>query len=305
MNYTINQLQVFLKVVRTQSVTKASEELHLSQPAVSIQLRNFQAQFSEPLTEIIGKRLHVTDFGKAIALRAEGIINQMEEISTLARGEKGILSGKLKLSIVSTGKYVMPFFIADFMRQHAGIELNMDVTNKAKVIDSLQRNEVDLSLVSILPEHLPVHKLDILENKLYLVGSSINQKNKGESVKEYIRRMPFIFREEGSGTRQMCERYLSKHKLPVVKKIILTSNEAVKQAVIAGLGISVMPLIGIRSELKRKELKIIEVAGLPLKTNWQLIWLKSKKLSPISLALLEYIKENKQKIINHHFETGD
>ena len=118
MNYTLNQLQIFLKIVQTQSVTKASEELHLTQPAVSIQLRNFQDQFDIPLTEVIGRKIYITDFGREIAKAAEVIIQQVHAINYKTMAYKGQLTGRLKISVVSTGKYVMPYFLSQFMQQH-------------------------------------------------------------------------------------------------------------------------------------------------------------------------------------------
>ena len=123
MNYTLNQLQIFLKVVETQSVTKASEELHLSQPAVSIQLKNFQDQFEIPLTEVVGRKLYVTDFGKEIAQAAEEIINQVYAINNKTLAYKGQLAGRLRLSVVSTGKYVMPYFLTSFMKKIQALNL--------------------------------------------------------------------------------------------------------------------------------------------------------------------------------------
>ena len=171
MNYTLNQLQVYLKVVQTQSVTKAAEALNLSQPAVSIQLKNFQDQFGIPLIEVIGRKVYITDFGKEIAVAAENIINQVYAINYKSLAYKNQLSGRLKIASVSTGKYLMPFFLSGFMRQHAGVELVMDVTNKNKVFESLKNNEIDFGLVSFLPPLLDIDKLDLLDDKF------INQKD--------------------------------------------------------------------------------------------------------------------------------
>ena len=121
MNYTLNQLQIFLKITQTQSVTKAAEELHLTQPAVSIQLRNFQAQFEIPLTEVVGRKIFITDFGKEISLAAEKILNEVYAINYKTMAYKGQLAGRLKISVVSTGKYVIPYFLSDFLNQHQGI----------------------------------------------------------------------------------------------------------------------------------------------------------------------------------------
>ncbi len=301
MNYTLHQLQIFLKIVNTQSVTKAAEELHLTQPAVSIQLRNFQSQFEIPLTEVVGRKIYITDFGKEIAESAENIINQVYAINYKTLAYKGQLTGRLKISIVSTGKYVMPYFLSDFIKQHDGIELSMDVTNKNSVLQSLESNEVDFALVSILPATLNVEKLDLLQNKLFLVGNRELKIKKSLSTKDIFKELPLIFREKGSGTRQAMEKFIHQHNIPALKKMELTSNEAVKQAVLAGLGYSIMPLIGIKNELHNHDLHIIPVKGMPVKTTWSLIWPKGKKLSPVASSLLNYIKKEKAKIVQEKF----
>lgn len=297
MNYTLNQLQVFLKIVQTGSVTKAAEELHLTQPAVSIQLKNFQDQFEIPLTEVIGRKIHVTDFGHEVADSAEYIINQVNAINYKTMAYKGMLTGRLKISVVSTGKYVMPYFLAGFMREHSGVELLMDVTNKSRVLESLKNNEVDFALVSLLPTSLSFEKLDLLENNLYLVGSPHSHFDENIGSEDFFNDLPLILREEGSGTRQTMQQYIEKNNIPIGKKMELTSNEAVKQAVMAGLGYSIMPLIGIKNELHNKQLKIIPMKGLPITTMWSLIWPKEKKHMPVPLAFLQYLNKEKTKIV--------
>jgi len=299
MNYTLNQLNIFLKIVETESITKASEELFLTQPAVSIQLKNFQDQFEIPLTEVIGRKIYITDFGREIAIAAKNIIEQVNEIDNKTLAYKGKLTGKLKISVVSTGKYVMPFFLSEFIRQHPGIDLTMDVTNKKAVINSLEKNEVDFALVSILPENLSVNKIDLLQNKLYLVGKL------NETKKIKIEKLPLIFRENGSGTRYTMEKYIEKNKIVLQKKMELTSNEAVKQALIAGLGYSIMPIIGIKNEILNKDLCIIPTKGLPIKTTWSLIWLKEKKHSPASNEFLNYLEKEKENIKKMFFSWSE
>ncbi len=302
MNYTLNQLRIFLKIVQTQSVTKAAEELHLTQPAVSIQLKNFQDQFEIPLTEVLGRKIYITDFGKEIAVSAENILNQVYAINYKTLAYQGQLTGRLKISVVSTGKYVMPYFLTDFMKQHSGIELLMDVTNKNKVVESLESNEVDFALVSILPNSLEIAQMELMQNKLYLVGNTERKFNKAHKVNELFEDLPLIFREKGSGTRQTMENFIEKNKLSVLKKMELTSNEAVKQALLAGLGYSIMPLIGINNELHNHELQIIPIKGLPITTTWRLIWLKAKKHSPVSLAFLDYLEKEKTQIVKNKFD---
>lgn len=302
MNYTLHQLQVFVRVVENRSITRAAEELFMTQPAVSIQLKNLQDQFEIPLTEVIGRQLYVTDFGIEIYHMAQNILNEVQAINYKTNAYKGMLSGKLKLSIVSTGKYIMPYFLNDFLNAHEGVDLLMDVTNKQKVIESLKENEIDFALVSVLPEGMEVFEEVLLNNELYLIANKDYSIPKKKLTKEELMKLPFIFREEGSATRKVMEAFFSKKEITVRKKLELTSNEAVKQAVIAGLGFSVMPLIGIRSELKNKQLKIIPLAGFPITTKWRLIWLKSKSLSPLAKEFVVYLGANKEKIERKYFK---
>lgn len=301
MNYTLNQLRIFLKIVEKQSITKASEELHLTQPAVSIQLKNFQDQFEISLTEVVGRKIYVTQFGQEIAEAAKQILQQVDTISYKTLAYKGRLFGKIKISVVSTGKYVMPYFLADFLKLHPGVELEMDVTNKNKVIKSLENNEVDFALVSILPEKMKVETIELMENKLFFVGNNDDQFRGKTSIETILKNKPLLFREPGSGTRLLMQRYIDKNNIAIQKKIELTSNEAVKQAVLAGLGYSIMPLIGIQKEIQSNDLRIFPLKGLPIKTDWNLIWLSGKKHSPAAIAYLDYLKKEKNTIMNSRF----
>lgn len=302
MNYTLNQLRIFLKVAETLSMTKAAEELHLTQPAVSIQLKNFQDQFDLPLIEIISKKIYLTGFGKEIVKSATLIMTEVHAIQHRMHAHKGQLSGKLKLSIVSTGKYIAPYFLTNFLKSHPGIEICMDVTNKTQVINSLERNEVDFALVSVLPEQPKIEKIDLMQNKLFLVGNGEMKLTRKEMDKKTLGSIPMIYREAGSGTRHVMEKYLRLNAVPAQKKLELTGNEAVKQAVIAGLGYSIMPLIGIRNELENNQLQIIPVKGFPIKSIWSLIWIKGKKHTPSAEAFLGYLRKEKQNIIHEKFD---
>lgn len=305
MHYTLHQLQVFLKITQTKSITKAAEELHLSQPAVSIQLRNLQDQFEIPLTEVVGRQLYVTEFGKEIALAAENILNEVHNINYKTLSFKGILSGKLKISVVSTGKYVMPYFLSEFMNTNSGIELEMDVTNKSKVIQSLQNNEVDFALVSTLPSGIAIASEVLLTNKLFLVSNKKITLTPREKIQDYLSNAALIYREEGSATRIAMETFLKQNGIQSKMQLQLTSNEAVKQAVIAGLGLSIMPLIGLKNELENGSINIVPLKKLPLVTNWTLIWLQAKKMSPAASAYLEFIRKEKNHIQQNHFSWID
>lgn len=302
MNYTLHQLKVFLTICEAGSVTKAAEALHLSQPAVSIQLKNLQEQFEIPLTEVVRRQLHITDFGWEIADTCERILNEAENINQKIESFKGQISGTLKLSIVSTGKYVMPFFLSQFLRENPAVKLKMDVTNKSQVIQSLEDNAVDFSLVSILPERISLETIPLMQNKLYLIGNKDFINEHPVNRLEDLERVPLIFREEGSGTRQTLERFTSFKNLRIQNSMELTSNEAVKQAVMAGLGYSIMPLIGIKNDLMLENLKIIPLDGFPLTSQWQLVWLKNKRFSLAAKAYIRFLEANKSTIIKDKFD---
>lgn len=289
MNYTLHQLQVFLEVVRQQSITKAAEEMHMTQPALSIQLKNFQMQFDFPLTEVIGRKLYITDFGQSIAGIAENVVKEAEAILYKTKEYKGLFTGKLRISSASTGKYVIPYFLEGFLQQYGGVDLLLDVNNKIKVVNTLRNNEIDFALVSVVPDDLAVNEEPLIENRIYLMG----KKSKLDT------NTPFIYREPGSATRLAMDHYLKKSNKR--KRLELTSNDAVKQAVIAGLGYSLIPLIGSKNELINKELHIISSKNLPIITTWKLIWLKDKKLSPVAQEYLNYIIKEKNQILKRHF----
>jgi DNA-binding transcriptional LysR family regulator len=250
----------------------------------------------------VGRKLYVTEFGEEIALAAEKILNEVYDINYKTLAFQGELSGRLKISVVSTGKYVMPYFLSDFIKEHPGLELNIDVTNKLRVIESLELNQVDFALVSVLPEKLKVNKVELMDNRLFYVASNNRNLSKKLTKKQLFEEVPLIYREEGSATRNAMETFITKNQFSIRKKIELTSNEAVKQAVIADLGCSIMPLIGIKNQLKSKELQVIPVKGLPINTTWNLIWLTSKKLSPAASAYLNFITSEKERIIKERFD---
>jgi DNA-binding transcriptional LysR family regulator len=301
MDYTFQQLRIFSTVSETQSITKAAEVLHISQPAVSVQLKKFQDFFDNPLYEVIGRKLHLTDFGHEIAAVCRSTMQEAQQLRNKSKEHKGELWGTLKISVVSTAKYVMPYLLSDFLRIHPGVDLKMDVTNKLSVIESLEKNEIDFAMVSTLPEHLQVEKIELMPNKLHLIGSK-NMPMITELNNELGSSHTFIFREKGSATRQIMENVLKDKKVSIAKQLQLTSNEAVKQAVLAGLGYSIMPLIGLKNALQSGDVKIMPVDGLPVTTNWHLIWLKNKKFGAAQTAFLNYLKEEKDTILHDKFQ---
>lgn len=300
MFYTLHQLQILVKVAEHQSITKAADELNLSQPAISIQLKNLQSQFDLPLTEVIGRQLYVTDFGDEIVARSKRILDEADAIRYTVDQYKGMLTGSIKISVVSTGKYVIPYFLKAFMDKYPGVDIMLDVSNKNMVIETMQKNDCDFSLVSIVPEEMNVEKLELMENRLYLAGSSENKTR--VQYPSDLKKLTLLFREEGSATRKAMIEYLKKHDITPAKSMTLVSNEAIKQSIIAGLGFSIVPLIGLRTVLETDKVRLYPIKGLPIRTKWHLIYNRNKQLTPAQKEFVNYINLHKEEVVEKHFD---
>jgi DNA-binding transcriptional LysR family regulator len=296
MNYTLHQLQVFVAIVECKSVTRAAEQLYLTQPAVSLQLKKFQDQFEIPIYEVIGRKFFVTDFGAEVYQSAKRIVAEMNALSSLTAEYKGVLSGKITLHSASTGKYIAPYLLADFAKRFPSVNIQLDVTNKRSVVQSLQSNTTDFALISELPTHIEVEEEILMDNELFLIANEPIRIHGREDVVHLLQRKMLLIREEGSATRNALERYLLQQNIQVKQKLELVSNEIVKQAVMAGLGVSLMPTIGILKELKEGKLHIVPVDGLPITTTWRLVWLKNKQFGPVEKEYLKFIREHKNKL---------
>jgi len=294
MNYTFHQLSILAVVAEEKSITKTAERLHLTQPAISIQLKKLQDQFEIPLIEIVGRKLFITPFGEKIVASAKRILTEANKLENEIISYRGGLAGVLSVSVVSTAKYIMPYLLSRFIEKNQGVNLQMEVTNKGQVVKHLEENKVDFALVSVLPKNMKINTLPLMENQLFLVG-------KDPKSKIDLSQVPLIFREKGSATRLAMESFLKSQKISVERSLTLQSNEAVKQTILAGMGYSVMPLIGIMDEIKNGDLHLINQKGLPMSTQWNLVWLKSKKLSPVATAYLNYLDKNHEQLIQQHF----
>lgn len=300
MNYTLHQIEIFVKIAELGSFSKAAKSLYLTQPAVSIQFKKFQEQFDSQLIELINKKVSITPLGQEILPIAKEIMRNQEKIKDTLAKSKGLVSGKIKISSVSTGKYLIPFFLKSFLDKHSGIDLEIDVTNRKQVISDLVKNNLDFALVSLLPNEIEVESIKLMENQLNLIGCADAQYNENHNIEAICSHFPLIYREEGSATKIAMKNYFSPFNIKT-KTMELVSNEAVKQSVIAGIGCSIMPIIGLKHNLESGELRIIPRKNLPVYTSWHIIWLKKKKLSFAANAYIEFLKNNKDFIIEQNF----
>ncbi len=302
MNISLHQLRIIQEIDLQRSITKASVALGMSQPAVSIQLKNLQDQFEVPLSEIIGKQIYITPFGMELVESAKKIFAEIEMIENRMMEMKGLLTGKIMISTVSTGKYLIPYLMADFMKIHPHLEMNLEVSNRLTVVSTLQENTADLALVSLIPEELDLDKIVLAENKWFLACSPENiNAYRTEIENGRWDKIPFVLREKGSGTRMMMERFFTDLNISLKSKMEFATNEAVKQAVMAGLGASLLSNFSMSQEILDKRIAILEYPGLPLSANWALIWLKQKNQNPAVKAFLNWIEINKESVFKAHF----
>jgi DNA-binding transcriptional LysR family regulator len=253
------------------------------------------------LTEVINKRIYITDFGIEIATTANKILDQVSEIQHKKALYQGKLTGKLKIAVVSTGKYVIPYLLTDFLKKNPHVELILDVSNRESVIKNLEQNEVDFVLMTRLPDHLNLDSIILMTNKLIFVGPKGSYLQYKKKKNKFFQDLPLIFREPGSATRKAMEDFVEQTKLPTEKNITLTSNEAVKQSIISGIGCSLVPLIGIKNEIMLGQIDILPLKGLPLISNWFLVNQRDKKLMPAAVAFKKYLSQNMNFLEEKHF----
>jgi len=297
---TLQQLKLFESVVRNRSFTRAAEEMHLTQPAVSIQLKRLEEQVGLPLLENVGKKIFPTAAGKSMYAAATDILNRVADLKREVESLKGEVRGPLQLSIVTTGKYFMPHLLGHFLHQHPGVVPLLNFTNRAQVVERLMNNEDDFVVMGQIPEEenrLVAHPF--LENILAIVAPPDHRlaQRKNLQLEEVIRER-FIGREPGSGTQMAFNRVLKKKGLTIVPYMELGSSEAIKQAVLGGLGIAVLSLHSMRVEQDAGKLVILDVAGFPIKRRWYAVHLKGKKLSLAAQSFLDFILEEGHRVLS-------
>lgn len=302
MNISIQHLRALQLVAEYNSITKAAKSIGMTQPAISIQLKNLQELFDVPLTEVVGKKIYVTEFGQELVETAERIFAEIEQIEQRMQEMKGLLAGKIRISAVSTGKYIVPYLMSDFMKLHPQVEISLEVSNRRTVLAHLQENATDLALVSVMPEEFDLEKVTLATNKWQLATSPENAPYYESQIKNgHWDKVPFVLREAGSGTRVMMEKFFKSRNISIKSKMEFATNEAVKQAIMAGLGASILSNFSMHQEIEDGRIVVLKYPGLPILGNWDLVWLKQKKHSPAVLAFIRWIAENKERLFAKHF----
>ncbi len=293
MHVTLRQLHVFQAVARHLSFTRAAEELHLSQPAVSMQVRQLEESVGLPLFEKTGRQISLTEAGHELNHYSQNICRELDEAAEVMESMKGVNSGHLKIAVASTINYFAPRLLAAFSKIYPGIELSLLVTNRESLVQLLKENEEDLVLMGQPPEEMDLEWEPFMENPLVVIAAPdhplVDKKN--ISMQE-LAEETFVIRETGSGTRIAIERLFDSAGLKLKKGMQMTRNEAIKQAVRAGMGVSIVSAHTIELELETGRLAILDVEGFPLIRHWHLVHRKGKRLSPAARAFREFVMEN-------------
>ncbi len=297
MHATLHQLKVFETTARLGSFTKAAEELSITQPTVSSQIKQLSKVVTLPLFEQIGKRLYLTDAGTELLETCQEIFEKLENFEMKIADFKGTKEGKLSLAVVSTAKYFIPRLLGYFCQEYPNIDVSLKVTNHKEIEQRMGENADDLYILSQPPQNLDLFTKPFLDNPLVVLAPSnhplVNEKNipikclDGES---------FIMREKGSGTRVAVENLFAQQNVSVRVRLDLGNNEAIKQAIVGGLGISVLSGHTLISQGNTDDLAILDVEHFPIKCRWYVAHLGGKQLSVIAQTFLEYLLEESQKI---------
>lgn len=292
---TLHQLKVFEATARQSSFTKAAEELYITQPTVSTQIKQLTKAVGLPLFEQIGKRLYLTEAGQELLQTCQEIFERLDNFEMKVADLKGTKQGRLQLGVITTTKYFIPKILGAFCQQYPGIDIALQVTNHQKLQERMSSNEDDLYILSQLPEDIDLYHQAFLENPLVVVARKdhplANQKNLPISS---LQDEAFIMRESGSGTRQAVQKLLIQNDVSVRVRLELGSNEAIKQAIAGGLGISVLSIHTLNAESAQGELTVLDIEHFPIQRNWYVAHLAGKQLSIIAQAFLSYLLEASQ-----------
>jgi molybdate transport repressor ModE-like protein len=293
---TLHQLQILEAIARHGSFTRAAEELELTQPTVSQQIKRLTQIIGLPLFEQLGKQIYLTAAGQEVLAASAIISEKFAELQIAIDELKGLKQGRINLVASTTAKYFVPRLLGTFRRKHPEIELALHITNQEGVLARLARNQDDLYFTGRPPSDSDIELRPILENPLVVVAPS-NHPLAGKTniaLKE-LATEPFIFREAGSGTRSVVEHFLAENRVAVDVVIELSSNEAIKQAIAGGLGISVLSQHSLDLETQNGLLTILNVEGFPIQRHWYVIYPRGKQLSVAAQTFLDFsIAEGKQ-----------
>ncbi len=296
---TLHQLRLFYSVGKHLSFTRAAEELHLTQPAVSIQIKRLEESVGIPLSEQIGKRLFLTEAGRELFEATRDVLDRLRVLNEDMIGMEEGVKGPLNVCATTTAEYFMPHLLGAFLKDYPRVEPRLTITNRANVIRRLEDNLDDLVIMGTVPNNnnLDLTAESFLHNPIVVIAPPNHPLAGEQSITlERIAQERFLSREEGSGTRAARIRLFAEHGLEANTYMELGSSEAIKQAVMAGLGISVLSLHNLRLELEADLLTVLDVQHFPMMRQWYAVHLRGKKLSNTSKRFLDFLVQDGARI---------
>jgi DNA-binding transcriptional LysR family regulator len=290
---TLRQLKIFETVARLLNYTRAAEELFLTQPAVSMQVRQLEEALGVTLFEQLGKRIHLTETGQEVLAYARNITQQLDEMETVLNRIKGLSGGRLRISVATTANYFIPTLLGTFSRSYPEVTISLDVTNRETLLRQLTENAIDLAIMGQPPAELDVEADMFMENPLVIVappGHALAKQKKIPLTR--LQDEVFLVREPGSGTRIAMERFFAKHDVHIKTGMEVGSNEAIKQSVQAGLGLGLLSQVTIEQELALKRLVVLDVKDFPIMRHWYIVHRRGKRLSAAAEAFKKFVLMN-------------
>ena len=287
---TLRQLKVFESVARHLSFSRAAEELHLTQPAVSMQVKQLEEQAGLPLTEMVGKKVFLTEAGEEVARQARRVAQQLREAEEALDALKGVRGGRLSIGVISTAKYFAPRLLAEFRRRHPGIELKLGVHNRETVVRQLADNEIDLAIMGQPPQEFTTVAETFADHPLVIVAAPDHPLASRERVAPGdLAEETFLIREPGSGTRATMERYFADAGIAPRHVLEMLGNETIKQAVMAGLGLAFISSHTVSLECEVGRLVRLPVIGTPVIRRWFVVHRADKELLPVAETFREFL----------------
>ncbi len=298
MHVTFRQLRSFSSVARHGSFSRAAEELHLTQPAVSMQVKQLEHQLAMPLFERIGRKITLTEAGDRVYAHAQAITEQIESLEAEINDFKGLEGGNLRISAITTANYFAPKLLGEFYRRHPAVKVSLDITNRDKVLSQLAENEVDLVIMGQPPSARDLEYAPFMDNPLVIVAP------RGHPL-DGMRRIPlkkmedevFLVREPGSGTRGAMERFFKKHGIKLTTSMEMGSIEAIKQSVMANLGLGLMPRDAAETELSLGRMVELDVVHFPIRRQWFVAHRKAKNLSPVTRSFKRFLLDEAASVL--------
>lgn len=290
MNITLRQLKVFASVANNLSFTRAAEELHLTQPAVSMQVKQLESQLDSRLFEQLGKKIYLTEAGEEVYQYSRQIAQQLDEMETVLDNLKGLGRGKLRISVATTANYFAPRLLAAFCKLYPGVNVILNVTNRQTLLQQLSDNLVDMVIMGQPPAEMDLEAAAFMDNPLVVIAPPDHPLVSEHNIPiKRLEQESFLLRELGSGTRSAMQRFFEQHDITLTTSMEVSSDEAIKQSVQAGLGLGILSQDAIRMEQDMGKLAVLDIEGFPMLRQWYLVHRKGKRLANIAEAFRDFL----------------